>query len=151
MRYTRLIARLAKIMVVVAVIGGVAYWLRFSPVPVTVHPVGEGEIVAEVMGTGTLEAHYRATISPRISGRLLEVLVDMGDQVSAGQLLARLDDVELKPQVAMAEASMTVAQAMLNTLEANRDEARAVDDEATASHDRALKLASGWSDQPRGS
>jgi HlyD family secretion protein len=54
------------------------------------------EVAAEVMGTGTLEARVKTTISPRIQERLAEVLVDQGDAVSAGQLLARLDDGELK-------------------------------------------------------
>jgi multidrug resistance efflux pump len=128
---------------VVAVVAGIVYWFRFSPVPVKVHSVGVGEIVAEVMGTGTLEAHFKATISPRISGRLQEVLVDMGDHVSAGQVLARLDDVELKPQVEMAEASVTVSQATLDTLQADRDEALAVVDQAKANHERALRLLPG--------
>jgi multidrug efflux pump subunit AcrA (membrane-fusion protein) len=55
---------------------------------------------------GTLEARVKTTISPRIQERLAEVLVDQGDAVSAGQLLARLDDGELKRQVEVAEAAL---------------------------------------------
>ena len=46
------------------------------------------------MGTGTLEARVKTTVSARIQERLAEVLVDQGDKVKAGQLLARLDDAE---------------------------------------------------------
>ena len=74
---------------------GLVYWLKFSPVPVTEHQVAQDEIVAEVMGTGTLEAHFKSTISPRIAGRLQKVLVDQGDVVKSGQLLVRLDEVWL--------------------------------------------------------
>jgi HlyD family secretion protein len=129
-----------KILLVAVIIAGVVYWLKFAPVSVAEHQVGTGEIVAEVMGTGTLEAHYKSTVSPRISGRLQEVLADMGDVVTAGQVLARLDDVELRPQVEMAEASVAVAKATLDRLEADRSQATAVLEQTTADHKRALAL-----------
>ena len=47
-----------KLVALAAVVGGIVYWLKFSPVPVNEHRVELGEIVAEVMGTGTLEAHF---------------------------------------------------------------------------------------------
>ena len=136
----RRIFQALKLLAVVAVLGGVVYWLKFSPVPVREHRVEVGEIVAEVMGTGTLEAHFKSTISPRISGRLQKVAVDMGDQVTAGKLLARLDDVELKPQVEMAQASVTVAQATLDRLQSDRVQALAVLEQTAASRERALRL-----------
>lgn len=139
----RRILQLARLAAVIAVVGGIAYWLRFSPVPVSEHRVELGEIVAEVMGTGTLEAHFKSTISPRISGRLQEVLVDMGDRVATGKLLARLDDVELKPQVEMAEASVAVAQSTLERLQADRVQAVAVLEQAAANQERGLRLRPG--------
>ena len=132
--------RATKLAVVVALVGGIVYWLRFAPVPVVEHRVERGEIVAEVMGTGTLEAHFKSTISPRISGRLQEVLVDMGDSVKVGQVLARLDDVELKPQVEMAQASVNVAKATLNRLEADRSQAQAILEQTSAEYKRGLAL-----------
>jgi HlyD family secretion protein len=130
----------AKLAAVVAAAAAIVYWLKFAPVPVTEHRVERGQIVAEVMGTGTLEAHFKSTISPRISGRLQEVLVDMGDSVKAGQVLARLDGVELKPQVEMAQAAVEVAQATLHRLEADRTQARAILEQTSADHKRALAL-----------
>src|SRR3989339_110070 len=115
--------QIAKLLAVVAVLGGIVYWLKFSPVPVSEHQVELGEIVAEVMGTGTLEAHFKSTISPRISGRIQEVFVDMGDQVTAGKLLVKLDDVDMKPQVEIAQASGVVSQAALERLQAERSQA----------------------------
>ena len=70
--------RIAKFVFVIAVIGGAIYWVKSAPLPIAEHRVERGEIIAEVMGTGTLEAHFKSTISPRISGRIEEVLVDMG-------------------------------------------------------------------------
>ena len=132
--------QIAKLLAVVAVLGGIVYWLKFSPVPVSEHRVELGEIVAEVMGTGTLEAHFKSTISPRISGRIQEVLVDMGDSVTAGKLLVKLDDVDMKPQVEIAQASVVVSQAALDRLQADRGQALAVLEQTTADHERALRL-----------
>jgi HlyD family secretion protein len=133
-------SQIAKFLAVIAVLGGIVYWLKFSPLPVNEHRVERGEIVAEVMGTGTLEAHFKTTISPRISGRLQEVLVDIGDWVTAGKVLARLDDVELRPQVEVAQASVAVAQSTLDRLQADRSQALAVLEQSTADHKRGLEL-----------
>jgi HlyD family secretion protein len=132
--------QIAKLAAIVAVVVGAVYWVKFSPVPVTEHRVELGDIVAEVMGTGTLEAHFKSTISPRISGRIQEVLVDMGDRVTAGQLLVRLDDRDLKPQVEIAQAAVAVSQATLDRLQADRTQALAVLEQTSADHKRALGL-----------
>lgn len=85
-----------KLLVVAVLAGLFVYKLRFSPAPVVSHRVALGPVVAEVMGTGTLEARVKTTISPRIQERLAEVLVDQVDPASPGQLLALVDDGELK-------------------------------------------------------
>ncbi len=81
---------------------------------------------AEVMGTGTLEARMKTTVSTRIQERLAEVLVDQGDRVKKGQLLARLDDAELQQQVAIAEASLNAAKQTALRVEADLARAEAV-------------------------
>src|SRR5687768_6712477 len=78
------------VVAMLAAFGG--YWFKFRPTPVTTHAISIGEVCSEVMGTGTLEARVKTTISPRILERLAEVLVDQGDPVKSGQLLARFDD-----------------------------------------------------------
>jgi HlyD family secretion protein len=70
--------RAAKLLAVAAVVGGIVYWLKFSPVPVREHRIEVGELVAEVMGTGTLEARVKSTVSPKIAGRIETLLVDQG-------------------------------------------------------------------------
>jgi HlyD family secretion protein len=132
--------RLSKYILIAAVIGGGIFWYRFNPVSVIEHRVERGEIVAESMGTGTLEAHFKSTISPRISGRIQAVSVDMGDRVTAGKLLVKLDDVDMKPQVEIAQASVVVAQSALDRLQADREQSLAVLEQATAEHERALRL-----------
>ncbi|MBS3954338.1 MAG: efflux RND transporter periplasmic adaptor subunit [Methylomicrobium sp.] len=102
------------------------YWLKFKPIPVMAHIVTKGELRGEVMGTGTLEARVKTTISPRIQERLAEVLVDQGDTVKAGQLLARLDNTELRQQVAVAEASQAAAHASIERISSDEDRALAI-------------------------
>ncbi|MBI2478435.1 MAG: biotin/lipoyl-binding protein, partial [Planctomycetia bacterium] len=85
--------RVAKLTLAVGVVGALVYWLRWSPMPVVEHRVERGVVVAEVMGTGTLEARVKTVISPKISGRIREIHVDQGDRVTAGQLLVRLDEL----------------------------------------------------------
>ena len=82
----------ARWLLVVAVVVAVIYVARFRPLPVVGHEVTKGTLVSEIMGTGTLEARVKTTISPRLQERLAEVLVDQDDAVKAGQLLARLDE-----------------------------------------------------------
>ncbi len=63
--------------------------------------------------TGTLVAKAHVTVSPKISGRLNRLLVDIGDPVRSGQLLAVLEDDEYRQQVIQAEADLRVAKANL--------------------------------------
>lgn len=139
-RVRRWVWRALKIAPVIVAVAGVVYWLKFSPLPVIQHQVEQGEIVAEVMGTGTLEAHFKSIISPRIAGRLKEVLVDQGDVVKSGDLLVRLDDVDMKPQVEIAQASVAVSQSALDRLQADQGQAQAVLEQTTVEHKRALDL-----------
>lgn len=141
-RLWRWIWRVFKGILVIIAVAGVVYWLKFSPVPVIQHQVEQGEIIAEVMGTGTLEAHFRSTISPRIAGRVREVLVDQGELVKSGQLLVRLDDVDMKPQVEIAQASVAVSQSALDRLQADQGQAQAVLEQTNVEHKRALELLS---------
>ncbi len=132
--------QLAKLALVAIVIGAIVYQIRFSPVSVSAHTVARDSIVAEVMGTGTLEARVSATVSPKISGRIVELLVDQGAQVSAGDLLVRLDDAELRQQVAIADANVDAALAAIERLKTDKDRAVAVYEQAHRNNERVQTL-----------
>ena len=132
--------RLVKYLLLAAAVAGASYWLKFAPVAVTEHSVQRGPLVAEVMGTGTLEARVQATIGPNISDRIEQILVDQGDAVSKGQLLVQLDDDELQHQVAIAQAGLEAEVAAIERIKTDKQRAVAVFDQAQASYNRTRSL-----------
>jgi HlyD family secretion protein len=137
------IRRLLTWLIVAALAGIGVYKLKFSPMPVMTHTIAMGEVRCEVMGTGTLEARVKTTISPRIQERLAEVLVDQGDSLKSGQLIARLDDAETKQQVAMAEATLAAARTTVERVRADEARAQAVLKQAQQDHQRSIELLAG--------
>ena len=131
-----------KWLVVLVVIVVVLVRYIFTATPVAAHVAQKANVVAEVLGTGTLEARIKTTLSPRIQERLAEVLVDQGDQVSAGQLLARLDDGEIKRQVEVTEASLASAKATEARVRVDETRAQAVEQQAQQDHKRVSDLVS---------
>ncbi|MHB8736132.1 MAG: efflux RND transporter periplasmic adaptor subunit [Terriglobales bacterium] len=129
-RWIRLARPGLKWLVACLVVAFAVYRFKFAPVAVRSQPITRGAIVAEVMGTGTLEARVKTTISSHIQQPLAEVLVDQNDTVTNGQLLARLDESELGRQVDVAEAGLAAARATLERVKA--DEARAIASEKLA-------------------
>jgi HlyD family secretion protein len=127
-------------LIMAVVVAFAVYRLKFSPTPVTAHIIATGEVRGEVMGTGTLEARVKTTISPRIQERLAEVLVDQGDAVKSGQLIARLDDAETKQQVAIAEATLAAARATVERVRSDEARAQAVLKQAQQDHQRSIEL-----------
>lgn len=126
--------------ILLIVLAVLVYRIKFMPVSVSVTPVVKGTVVQEVVGTGTLQARVRATISAKISGRLVETLVDQNDLVESGQLMARLDDAELVQSVEIAEASLNAAQATVDRVQADQSRGKAVFEQARKDHDRYLAL-----------
>lgn len=137
---TATLRKFAKWLVLVVIVAAVLYRVKFAAVPVEAYAVEPGVVVGEVMGTGTLEARIKTTISPRLQERLAEVFVDQGDAVSVGQLLARLDDGELKRQVEVAAASLASARATAERVRVDEARAHAVEQRAWQEHRRVSDL-----------
>lgn len=129
-----------KFVVIIAFLAFAVWSIRNRPLEVKSFSVERRSVVAEVMGTGTLEARLGATISPKIQGRLQEVSVDQNDTVAAGQLMATLDDTELSEQVAVAQATLDAAIATGERVRADEKRALAVLNQAQLSHSRSLDL-----------
>ncbi len=139
-RWRRHVGQFGLVLLVLAGIGAVVYQQMFAPLAVRSQDVALGTVVNEVMGTGTLEAHVKVTISSKIGGRITEVLVDQGDQVKAGQVLVRLDDADFKRQVETEQANITAKQAAIDRLQAERKRAEATLELARHDFDRVNRL-----------
>lgn len=103
-----------------------------APVKVTVEKIKFGDLPSTVFGIGTLKARHSYNLAPTMTGRVKNVLVDQGDKVVAGQLLAEMDPVDLDEKLAgsqrviektanairAVEAQMSEAQSRLKTISA---------------------------------
>lgn len=117
------------------------YRIKLSPKPAVLHTVLAGEVCGEVMGTGLLNTHYKAAVSPKVfQGRLVEVLVDQNDFVTNGQLLARLDDSEQRRQVETARAAFDAAAATARRVREDEKRAQAVLKLAQLNYQREAEL-----------
>lgn len=104
---------------VVAAAGGyLGYQRLFAPetaaaARVQTQPVRRGNLAATVNSTGTVQAVNTARLAFRSSGTIAEVLVKVGDPVTAGQPLARLDTKDLEIALRQQQANLSSAQARL--------------------------------------
>ena len=111
-----------------------------AKLPVSVVAVDQGVVKPEVFGPGTVESRYPVSVGSRIAGAVDRVLVDVGDEVEKGRLLATLDRTELdartetvrravtaaRQDVAIAEASLAKAESDLALARSNHERSRAL-------------------------
>jgi macrolide-specific efflux system membrane fusion protein len=106
-RQRRIIAAVA----VVAVLGGIYYW-QTRPVAdpnadqVLYATIGYGNIENAIPAAGTLQPKEVVPVGAQASGKLVEILVELGDMVQEGQLLARIDASEQELRVQNSELSL---------------------------------------------
>jgi RND family efflux transporter MFP subunit len=86
---------------------------RMGTVAVEVAPIVEGSIRDLGLFSGTLVPKSQFVIAPKVSGKLEKLYVDIGDRLTNGQLVARIEDEEYQQQVIQAEADLSVAKATL--------------------------------------
>jgi len=96
---------------------------------VAVSPTADSEAGAVLQATGYVTARRQATVSAQITGTLTAVLIEEGDHVSKGQVLARLDDSAYKAALNAATAQAAAAHALVAQYQAQlaqnqRDAAR---------------------------
>jgi HlyD family secretion protein len=120
-------------------------WLATSqgplaPVRVTLAKVEEGPLIAGTFGIGTVEARRSYALGPTVASRVARVLVDQGDAVKAGQLLAELDPVDLEDRVASGRLAADRAASTIRAAEAQLAEAQSRAQLAIASSRRYAEL-----------
>jgi HlyD family secretion protein len=106
------------IIVVIILIGGIAFALGGGAAPTTGLPTGwqtvpaeRGTIDSTVSATGNVEPLAEANLSFEVSGMVTEIVVKPGETVEPGQVLARIDDTDLQLRAEQAAADLKQAQA----------------------------------------
>lgn len=110
---------------IVAGVGGITWaGLRDKPPPATEVQFGKvkrGPITRTVTGAGKVEAATTVKISSNLSGDLTELPVKVGDTVTKGQVLAKLDRRRVEANVRQASASWSAAKSEMATVQVEID------------------------------
>ncbi|HEY1753333.1 MAG TPA: efflux RND transporter periplasmic adaptor subunit [Caulobacteraceae bacterium] len=132
---------IAAAVVAILAVGGAAVWfLTVRPdLPrvetAAAQPAWSGQAARGSLldASGYVVANREATVSAKIAGKVSQVLIEEGQHVAAGQVLARLDDtnaraalLQAQAQAAASQASIGVAQASLAGAQATYDRVRSV-------------------------
>src|ERR1700716_2939183 len=118
------IARRPFIVVAVLVVGGAATATLVRSQQAVAAPaystvrVSRGDIALSVSATGPVVAPTSLPLSFKSSGRISAIPVEPGQSVHAGDVLARLDDTDLRQQFEQAQAALAQQQAALRKLRA---------------------------------
>jgi HlyD family secretion protein len=124
----------------VLVLATLAFWWRSGSGAILVRTavareIGTGSGERTVLNaSGYVTARRAATASSKVTGKVVEVLIEEGMKVKEGQVLARLDDTNMK-------ASLAVAQAQLESAKTAVEETRAQLKQADLEFQRTTELA----------
>ncbi len=94
-----------------------------APVGVETTQATRADLRPSVYGIGTIEAQHAYSVGPIQAGRLLRVLVDQGESVKAGQLLAEIDPVDLRQRAEAASSAAARARQAAQAAQAQVAEA----------------------------
>ncbi len=94
-----------------------------AAVKVTLAEARETRLERSLFGIATVEARRSHSIGPTLAGRVAKVLVDQGDAVKAGQLLAEMEPVDLDARLAAGAAAAAGAAQRVQSAEAALAEA----------------------------
>ncbi|MCC6179194.1 MAG: efflux RND transporter periplasmic adaptor subunit [Chloroflexi bacterium] len=108
-----------------------------APIQITTALVTQGNIAATLVYSGNVQARAQVNVTPKITGRIERLFVDIGDTLQKGEVIAELDRATLDAQVQQAEAALSVAQARLAQTQAG---AKEEDVEAAAAAVRAAQV-----------
>jgi HlyD family secretion protein len=92
----------------------------------------EGEIIATVSATGTINPTTSVIVGSQLSGQVVELLADYNSTVKAGQVVARLNSDQIRARLDAAHADLEQARAMKLVQEAQIERVRADTEKARA-------------------
>jgi HlyD family secretion protein len=140
---------ISAIVLALVLIGGVA--VAFSRGSSKIDPsklakVEKGDLAKSVVATGKVEPITKVEVKSKASGIVKKLMVEYGDRVKKGQLLAQLDKIEIEAGVEQSRAALQAAQANLKGAEADYERSK-VDAESPdvpllkRAYDRAVQMA----------
>src|SRR5688572_22263978 len=115
-----------------AVLVGTGWWLSSGAGAIEVDTVvvtettgagAPGAATSVLDASGYVVARRQATVSSKITGRLVEVAIEEGMRVEQGQILARLDDANARRALDLAEAQLVAARSELTETDVRQLEA----------------------------
>ncbi len=108
---------IAGLLLIVAAGAGVWFWTQklqatsVKTAAVAARASGSGSTAGAVLNaSGYVTARRRATVSSKVTGKVVEVFVEEGKAIRKGQVLARLDDSQIRAALAVAQAQLGAAQ-----------------------------------------
>ncbi len=107
---------------VILIIAGYFYFSREKKPDYEFVIAARGEIIQEVSVTGSVKPAEAVDLSFENSGKVVNIYADVGDKVTAGELLATIDNTDISAQLVQAEADVRVQQAKLDELRAGTRE-----------------------------
>jgi RND family efflux transporter MFP subunit len=132
---------LVVVVVIILLLAGAGIWWnsRSSASEVRTETVretsgGRGQERTVLNASGYVTARRQATVSSKVTGKVVEVLIEEGMKVDEGQVLAKLDDTNTKTSLRLAEAQLDSAQTSL-------EETRALYKQADKEYQRTIDLA----------
>ncbi len=107
--------------------GGVALWWWMRPAAAPVHVVvvqagaeGSGAAAGSILdASGYVVARRQAAVASKITGKMIELNIEEGDRVKAGQVIAKLDDTNIRASLNAARAQAEFAKAGLAETQVN--------------------------------
>ena len=103
-------------------------------------PAEARDISRIVSSSGAIAPLITVEVGSQLSGQILELQADFNDQVSSGDLLARIDPQTFETRVEEAQASLEVASAQVAVAQANLERSRVDLQVSQRSFDRAQEL-----------
>jgi RND family efflux transporter MFP subunit len=124
-------ARLVVLLVFVALgLAALLWWFGLAQPAVPAVRIAVARAPSDAPGaasvldaSGYVTARRQATVSAKITGKVLEVLIEEGQRVEEGAVLARLDDTEARAQLVLTQAQLVAARSQLAEVRAQLEQA----------------------------
>lgn len=106
------------LLIVLLIVGAAYFKLKPAPPPLiktsVVRLAGASDASASVLdASGYVVARRRATVSSKVTGKVMELFIEEGTRVSEGDVLARIDDANILAQIALGESQLAASKAQL--------------------------------------